>query len=63
VVSKQEAVMPDRFLDAYDEASSLLMEAVWEKYASREQIGAIILGLNALDVLRADAADPSPTTR
>jgi hypothetical protein len=56
--------MTERFLDAYDEASSLLMEAVWEKYASREQIGAIILGLNALDVLRADADElPSTTPR
>jgi hypothetical protein len=44
-----------RFLNAYDEAQCLLLEAVWERYASREQIDTICRGLKAIDVLRADA--------
>jgi hypothetical protein len=47
--------MPDRFLNQYDEAQSLQMEAIWEKYASGEQPGAILRGLGAIDVLRAAA--------
>jgi hypothetical protein len=44
-----------RFLNAYDEAQCLLLEAVWERYASREQIDKICHDLKAIDVLRADA--------
>jgi hypothetical protein len=48
--------MPDdRFLNQYDEAQSLLMEAIWEKYASGEKPGASLRGPRAIDVLRADA--------
>jgi hypothetical protein len=45
--------MSDRFLDQYDEARSMLREAIWEKYA-RDQRGAILRGLRAIDILRAD---------
>jgi hypothetical protein len=54
---QKEAPMPDRFLNAYDKARSLLMEAVCEKYASREQVATIVLGLQAIDVLINDASD------
>jgi len=40
---------------AYDEARSLLMETVEEKYISLGQIAAICRGLRAIDVLRAAA--------
>jgi hypothetical protein len=47
--------MPDRLLDAYDEAQSLLMEDIWGKYASFDQLAVIKRGLKAIEVLRADA--------
>jgi hypothetical protein len=49
--------MPERFLSAYDEAHSLLMEAVWEKYAS-QPVGAIRES-RTLDTARADT-EPAP---
>jgi hypothetical protein len=55
--TQKETLMPDRFLSAYDEARSLLMEAVGESYASREQVATIARGLQAINVLLADAAD------
>jgi hypothetical protein len=52
--------MPDRFVNQYDEARSLLLEAVVEKYASEEQRGAILRGLIAIDILRDDAEMERP---
>ena len=50
--------MPDRFLDAYDQAHSLSMEAIWEKYASRRDFQADFRKLNALDAACADVELP-----
>jgi hypothetical protein len=50
--------MPHRFLSAYDRAHSLLMEAVWEKYASSDQIDAIQRNLLALDAARSEVLTP-----
>jgi hypothetical protein len=47
--------MPDRFLDQYDEAHSMLMEAIWERYASGRSPEIIRRGLKAIEVLRSDA--------
>jgi len=44
--------MPDRFVSTYDEAHSLSMEAIWEKYASGRQVTEILLGLEAVNALR-----------
>ncbi len=40
-VKKELRTMPARILDAYDEAYSRLREAIWEKYASGEQLHTI----------------------
>jgi hypothetical protein len=48
--------MPDRFFSRYDEAQSLLTEAINERYTSGELRDIILQGLKAIDVLRADAA-------
>lgn len=40
--------MPDRFLDAYDEADARLKEAIWEKYASGDRHQAICRELSGL---------------
>jgi len=46
--------MSDRFLNAHDEAQSLLMEAIWERYASAEQVADFCHELKVIRVLRAN---------
>jgi hypothetical protein len=47
--------MPNRFLNQYDEAQSLLTEAINDRYPSGEQRDIILQGLRAINILRADA--------
>jgi hypothetical protein len=54
MVAKGIHAMSDRFLNAHDEAQSLLMEAIWEKYASAEQVADFCHELKVIKVLRAN---------
>jgi hypothetical protein len=55
--------MSDRFVSTFDEAQSLLMEAIWENYASGGKVTEILLGLEAINALRANSDITSLTPR